>query len=411
MAFAPPRDAPTAVPLRAAQRALRETTERLAQALASPTVQAPSWSPFEWRVACAAAALHGIAPLLHARLRWAAPPVFRQFLANQHEHTRRRQARFARLLDTLDARARARGVAFLALKGSALHRLGLYREGERPMADLDLLARSTELAPLGELLEQLSYQKTAATWKHAVYEPSGSPLVATFGEEARNALKIDLHSQVREILPRRSLEIGPLLFPSRPAPGLNDYASPAALMLHLLLHAAGAIVFRYVRLIQLHDLALLAARFATRDWEELLELGARCGGLWWAHAPLELTARYYGGMPAQVRRAAQACAPPALLRSCRALDLTTASYSDLRRQVLPGMAWTRSLEERLAYTGRRALLAAATFGRILGTGRAALAAGNSTYRETRSRAVPLLGLRPVRPAGLNAVRAALALPE
>ena len=47
------------------KRCLRTTTELLAQELAAPTSEPPRWSEFEWRIACAVAAMQGVSPLLH----------------------------------------------------------------------------------------------------------------------------------------------------------------------------------------------------------------------------------------------------------------------------------------------------------------------------------------------------------
>lgn len=40
---------------------------------AAPTNEMPKWSEFEWRIARAAAAMHGISSLLHRDLRWRGP--------------------------------------------------------------------------------------------------------------------------------------------------------------------------------------------------------------------------------------------------------------------------------------------------------------------------------------------------
>ena len=63
-------------------------------------------------------------------------------------------------------------------------------------------------------------------------------------------------------------------------------------MMHLLLHAAGNMRAHALRLIQLHDIARLAARLGADDWEDLLTARPNGSGLWWAAAPLTLTARY-----------------------------------------------------------------------------------------------------------------------
>ena len=63
----------------------------------------------------------------------------------------------------------------------------------------------------------------------------------------------------------------------------------------------GSICRRALRQIQLHDIAHLARRLDTGDWNALLAAAADDRGLWWAFPPLSLTARYYPGViPANV---------------------------------------------------------------------------------------------------------------
>lgn len=397
-------------PLRTVQAALRTTTELLAEELARPTAQAPAWSEFEWRIARAAAALHGVSPLLKTRLQWSGPRGWAEFLQAQNMHTEKRQLQIAALLSDLNEQARRAGIGFLALKGAALHAMGLYRPGERPMADLDLLGRPADAPQLAHLVAQAGFRESAVTWKHYLFEPLHIPPAGTFGEESANALKIDLHLQIAEILPRRTVEISRLLIPARLDAGLNAYATPAALMLHLLLHAAGAIVFRTLRLIQLHDLALLGARLSSADWDALLDLGRTAGGMWWALSPLMLTQRYYGNIPERVLETVARSCPRRLRTACREQRLTEVSYSDLRRSAFPGIEWTRSRGDELAYVATRTVLSMATLLRTLSTGRSSIKPGNASFQETRSRAVPFLAWYPARPATLNAVRAALAQP-
>ena len=123
------------------QAALRSTTEKLAHELARPTDTAPTWSDFEWRAARAAAAIHGISPLLAARLRWRGPQGWDAFLVEQRGHTEIRHQRIDALAKLFDERARKVGLPIIALKGAALHAMGVYVPGERPMADLDFLVR------------------------------------------------------------------------------------------------------------------------------------------------------------------------------------------------------------------------------------------------------------------------------
>jgi hypothetical protein len=122
-------------------RLLGQVKERLACELAQPADDAPRWSDREWRLARAVAAIHGVSALMASRTRWQGPPGWRTFVEEQRDHVAARHARIELLLEHLDQRFRAVGVAAMALKGAALHSSGLYRAGERPMADVDLLVR------------------------------------------------------------------------------------------------------------------------------------------------------------------------------------------------------------------------------------------------------------------------------
>src|SRR5579859_6414913 len=127
---------------RALQAALRKTTETLAQELAEPTDNVPVWSDFEWRIARAVSAMHGVSSLLSNALRWDGPAGWQQFLQEQQAHTAARHQRIQGLLSRIDGRACTDGIAVVALKGAELYASGLYVQGERPMADVDLLVRS-----------------------------------------------------------------------------------------------------------------------------------------------------------------------------------------------------------------------------------------------------------------------------
>src|ERR1700722_13729009 len=85
---------------------LRRITECLAQELGCPTQIAPDWSEFEWIVARAVAAMHGVSPLLARALRWQGPAGWAGLLEEQRAHTAKRHIRIDDLLLRLDQRAR-----------------------------------------------------------------------------------------------------------------------------------------------------------------------------------------------------------------------------------------------------------------------------------------------------------------
>lgn len=340
-------------PLSMLAAGLRKTTEILACELASPTLHAPHWSDLEWRLAQAVAAIHGISSLLSTRLRWRGPDAWHRFLDEQRQQTLGRQQRLFDLTKQIDVQSRQADVALMPLKGMALYKLGLYELGERPMADLDLLVRPEQAQAAADLFAEHGYFESHAMWKHRILEPSGRLVVnASLGEHANNPLKVDLHTCIKERLPLSEVDITASLLPTRLHAGFNDYPSLAALLRHLLLHAAGNMQSRAVRLIQLHDIALLATRMSCEDWQALLE--AEPAALWWALPPLQLVARDYPMViPSSVLTAARRRCTPWLRVASHRKTLTDFSLSSLPVYAFPGLSWCNSIAECLRYMHRR----------------------------------------------------------
>jgi hypothetical protein len=339
---------------KALQHALREVTEYLARELAAPSAAAPAWNELQWTVARAVSAIHGVSPLLSHVLRWRGPADWSQFLQDQWRHTAQRHLRIGHLLRHIDRGARERGIAVTALKGAALHELDLYSAGDRPMADIDLLARPADVAPLGDLLRSLDYEQTSASWREIVYSARGAGEPAALGEHAGNGVKIEVHERICERLAWRVTDASARIFPARPQAGLNGYPSPAALMMHLLLHAAGSMSRQGLRLLQLHDIALLCARMSSGDWHELLESPRQDRSLWWAFPPLHMTHRYYPARVPQdaLRRLAMSC--PFWLRTAALRNtLYEVSLSYPWVDAFPAIAWSRSALELCEYVANR----------------------------------------------------------
>jgi len=333
---------------------LKKTTEQLAGELSRPSERAPPWNSLEWTVARASAAIQGISVLLGNRLRWAGPPEWRSFLEEQKLQSVARHARIGSLLQLIDQSFRDGGIAAVALKGAALYRLPLYAPGERPMGDVDLLVRSREMQAVGQVLNRIGYQKVLVTARHEVYAPQGKSMVTGLGEHVENPLKIEIHSVVAEPLPISKVDITELVDSDHPDPGLNPYPRPSALLLHLLLHAAGNMRAHVLRQIQLHDIASLALRMRDQDWSEVLDEPGRRNRRWWIYPPLALTSRYYAGSidPGVLLAARSSC--PRLLRYCvDRQSLTEVSWSNLRIHAFPGMSWSRTPVEALRFARSR----------------------------------------------------------
>jgi hypothetical protein len=346
-------------PLARIEAGLRTATERFAAELACAQTLPPVWSELEWFLARAATVLQGVTPLLAERLRWSGPPGWREFLDQQRRHTALRHRRIETLLAHIDTEAARVGIGVVGLKGTALHRLGLYTGGDRPMADIDLLARTADLERTRRLLATLGYRERCAIWKHWVFEPAQrdgalhSEIGDGFGEHADGLIKIELHCRVIERLPVRGVDISERLWPASDAVGLCDYPAMDALLLHLLLHAAGNMVGRNLRLIQLHDIAALAARLRPADWDALLRWHGRRAA-WWALPPLRLVARYYReAIPPEVLAALRPACPRWLRWSTQRQRISDVSYADARFRALPGLPWSTPPRECLQYVRSR----------------------------------------------------------
>jgi hypothetical protein len=343
-------------PLATIAAALRKTTELLARELAAPTPEPPVWTEFEWRIARVTAAIHGVSALLFDGLRWRGPESWRQFLCEQRDHAVGRHLQIVRLLDAIDAEARRRGLALMALKGAALYARGLYAAGERPMGDIDLLIRPDAMQATARLLESCGYEVDYTHRHEQVFRPAGStiPPADRLGEHVDNPITVEVHTRIAERLPAVETDITSLLFPAHARAGLNDYPSAASLMMHLALHAAGNMRARALRLVQLHDVALLAAHFRADDWEELLAARFEDRGPWWASAPMMLTARYYPtAIPPHVLARLRTHCPSLLRRHAQRRGLVGVSWSNIRIEAFPGVEWSRTPGEAFQFMKSR----------------------------------------------------------
>lgn len=345
---------PALPPPRVLGATLRKITERLAGELATPTAIPPDWSELEWRLARAVAAMHGVSALLSTRLKWNAPSGWLNFLQAQRTHVVARHSRIEALLSQIDTRARADNIPLVGLKGVALHAAGFYRAGERPMADIDLLVRQRDAAPAVRLLESLGFHEAYSNWKHKVFAPEFHETATDLGEHEQNYLKIELHERVAEALPLLTTDVTETVFPSRPHPGLNAYPSNAALLSHLLIHAAGAMAFRAARLLHLHDIALVSSRMAGSDWDELLQQGSNGSAPWWALPPLQLTGRYFtGAVPLRVIASLNHQCRWPLRQIARRQSVSDVSFSYPWVEAFPGIGWSRSAAEVVKYIAGR----------------------------------------------------------
>jgi Uncharacterised nucleotidyltransferase len=328
---------------------LRKITERLASELAEPSATAPDWSESEWTIARAVAAMHGVSPLLSQRLRWSGPKPWANFLEQQRNHTSSRYTRIENLVRRLGERATQEGVAIIPLKGVALHSMGIYTSGERPMADVDILVQPEDAERTKQILESMAFYEANVTWKERLFVPCNGHSPASLGEHSDNDIKIELHDRICEMLPLRVTDVSRRVFPVSLRPGLNAYPSRASLMIHLLLHAAGAMAYQALRLMHVHDISLLAQRMTSEDWEDVLRSADGAQQSWWGFPPLRLTSLYYPCIPPYVLSSFEQRCPRLLALASRGKTLSDVSFSHLWVDAFPGIEWSRSPSEMLSY--------------------------------------------------------------
>ena len=342
---------PDLPPFATLQAALVAVTDRMVHELGMPEEMVPAWNEFEWGIARSVCVMHGLAGMLATRLRWRGPESWADFLGNQQRHMRLRDARARELLARLHDATRARGIAVVPLKGSALLALGVHGDGVRPMSDIDLLVSPRQAEALAEVLQSVGYLPSYATRRHAVFLPVDQALPDTFGEHVDIPYRIELHQAIAEPLPVSQVDITARAWPAAAHPGTNAYASKAALFCHLLLHAAGGMRTNTLRFVQLVDLARLAPRLAPEDWSGLIRTGEHA---WWMYPVLRMVARSFPDViPADVLATTRAACPP-LLRYARH-DLARVSWTNLSIPALPGYEWARTPLELLRYARSRLL--------------------------------------------------------
>ena len=330
-------------PFKITAAALRKATEHLARELTRPSDSPPNWSEFEWAVARAAATLQGTSTLLANILPWTGPSLWQLFLDRQRKQSLLRHERIGELLAKIDDATRQAHISCVGLKGTALRALGIYAPGERPMADIDLLVRVENLESIDTALRSLGYSHAYTSRREIVYVPQHKTKLYGFGEHLQNPLRIEVHTAVAESLPVSKVDITGRLHPPSGHPGLNTYPDIAALLLHLLLHAAGNMKAHALRQIQLHDIANLSRHLDDDDWDSLLANphSNECG--WWLFTPLALTERYYpDSIPRDVLQRTHYSCPRILRIATDRHRLTDISWSNLRIPAFPGIAWSRT---------------------------------------------------------------------
>jgi hypothetical protein len=254
------------------------------------------------------------------------------------------------------------GIEAIPLKGSHLA-TSYYREpGLRPMNDLDVLVRPADEPRALEALARLGYQPIARSWKHFLLArpEARGPIVADDGEHPDNPRSLDLHTRLEEqfwgIRYDLTADAWAKSEPGRLLGATARLLRPPMLLHHLAVHATSDTIARRVRLLHLHDIALVAAEVDQAGWRWIVD-GARARREErFVYPSLLLTSRYYPVVPDDVLAALRPGLPPALLRYLDASAIDRLSFCNSAPSTFAEkLCWYRPGRERLAAVRHMAL--------------------------------------------------------
>jgi hypothetical protein len=243
----------------------------------------------------------------------------------------------------------------------------LYEDvGLRPMSDIDLFAQAEQLAGVQAAIEEAGFIFADRSDREISYVYPPNSVVSWIGEHPDNPIKLELHLRVANRLRQEEYDITRVIARNRNA-ACGGYPSWAAMMFHLLHHAAAHLTECGLRFIHLYDIHLLARRFSKQDWSALRNLLEQHDCLWWAHGPLALLQRYFpGDVPGWTMQASHAAAPERLRRASARWTITQVSYCNLSsRYALQRLAWMRTNRSLLFYCASYLLNKASEFASLL----------------------------------------------
>jgi hypothetical protein len=329
--------------------------------------QVAGWDADDWEAARWAVQIHGIGPLLdRAATTW--PDAgelhshLRDYLSEQRRlSTARVELLLGELAELLGLLAAA-GVHAMPLKGSLLASSYYPEPGLRPMNDLDVLLPPQDEPRALAALEAGGYRLVVRSWKHVqLAKPAGQgPIVSYQGEHPDNPRSLDLHTRLAEqFWSIRYDQTDEAWAGSEPAELLGQPAvlmRPATLLHHLAAHATCDTIARRLRLLHLHDIALVAGRVDRAGWEHIVACAQARREERFVYPALMIAARYYPVVPPDVLAELRRGVPPDLLRYLDRSELDRLSFCNAAPTTLgEKLCWYRPGRERLAALRHMAL--------------------------------------------------------
>jgi len=254
-------------------------------------------TPAAWQALVRHAVQHDVAPLLHHRLvasapRAPVPPPVARALREAYLRTAARNMLLRQALSRVLAALRRDAIPVIVLKGAHLMEVVYDTIALRPMSDIDVLVRRSDVRRAEADLAALGYALAApspARRRH--YEESHFHLPF----RGPRGVVVEVHWDLAEPADPVRMDLDGLWERARPVTlaGVDALAlSPEDLILHLCFHAAYQHRFE-MGLRPLYDIAETIRRFEDDlDWRRLERTAAAWGVARWAYCGLHLA----GGM-------------------------------------------------------------------------------------------------------------------
>lgn len=232
-------------------------------------------SEAEWGEVLELARRHGVMPLLHRRLKdrygdLGVPGPVQVQLRDMYRATGIRNTRLFAHLNGILMRFREEGIGVVALKGAHLAELVYEEVALRPMADVDLLLRASDLRRATQILRSLGYGSGVAEGQgeHGHQDPIDGNLHLEAMRKP-GGLLIELHYAIAIPERMRDSDVEGIWNRATPARigGAEAFVlSPEDLLLHLCVHASLHHGFE-VSLLHLCDIPVVVDHFRDRlDW-------------------------------------------------------------------------------------------------------------------------------------------------
>ncbi|HEX9373938.1 MAG TPA: nucleotidyltransferase family protein [Roseiflexaceae bacterium] len=313
------------------------------------------WNADDWEAARWAIQVHGIGPLLHqASERWldagALHPHLQGYLAAQRRLSRERVALLLGDLAEIARACKDRGIDVLPLKGSQLATQYYAEPGLRPMSDLDLLVRPADERRMLALLTDLGYRQTGRGWKHITLArpEADGPVVSYDGEHPDNPRSIDLHIRLAEQFWGIQYDLTAEAWADSEPWAAARRLRPAGLLHHLAVHASSDAIARRLRLLHLHDIALVARDVDRSGWERIVASARSRREERMVYPALLLASRSYPAMPGWALAALRGGVPSDLLRYLDATQLDQLSFcNQAPTRPADKLRWFRPGHERI----------------------------------------------------------------